>query len=145
MTPHVPADIQALQKRWAARGSLSPEEIQKLADWASQSISQQAQAFKAERDAANVQPGDIVAFTMPPTVQGNAYSINGRAYYGACEAPFAVYCELARMYEQDRIGDLELRNQRGSKEFGLKQDLEGFAIQPIGFRVVQRAEGSRAA
>ena len=143
-TPSVPKEIRDLQRRWAQRGSLEAAEIQKLADWAAQSVETQVRTAEEEAAVRAVGPNDLVEFTMPATVLGNAYSINGMPYQGYCRVPFGVYTELARMYEQDRIGDIELRSQRGSKEFGLKMEKDGFAIAPIPFRLAPK-ETNRAA
>ncbi len=144
-TPQIPADILALQQKWDARKSLTPDELQKLGDWAIANVRKTRDQAKAEADQRNVRPDDLVAFTMPLTVLGNQFSINGIAYYGACEAPYAVFCELARNYEQDRINEIELKNRRGSKEFGLTLELDNFTIPPLSFRVTKRQEASRAA
>ena len=84
-------------------------------------------------------PWDLVAFTMPPTPQGNPFFINGQAYSGACTAPYGVFLELARMHQASGLGVQELMVKRGSQDFGLKHYIE-FTPTPLTCRLVKRSQ-----
>jgi hypothetical protein len=141
--PTTPPEIEALYKKYRAKGVLSALEVQTLLDWQSKDLDQRTQSAKEAGDLATLQMDDIVEFIMPKTTQGGVYTLN-HPYFGKCQAPYAVFLELMRMHEQDVIGLQELVSKRGEAAFGLKDYIE-FVVPRLNCRLVQRAEKAKAA
>jgi hypothetical protein len=135
----VPRHIAELQARYRAKGVLSAADVQTLLDWQLQTVDASHRQAKEAGAVGTLQPGDLVEFQMPRTVQGGTYMLN-RAYYGTCRAPYEVFCELARMREQDIIGLQELGNRRGEPLLGtgLRDHIE-VTVPALHCRLVQRA------
>jgi hypothetical protein len=134
-----PADVAALIKTYREKGSLSASQIQRILDWQATQVEEQTRVALEGDDQSTFGPHDLVAFTMPTTPQGKAFSINGVNYYGACTAPYAVFLDLLRMHQQAALGVQELMTKRGSKEFGLKDYVE-FVPQSLLCRLVKRSQ-----
>jgi hypothetical protein len=128
-----------LQARYRAKGTLTPEQVQTLLDWQLQTVEVSQQQAKQAGEAGTLEAGDLVEFQMPATVQGGHYTLN-REFYGTCRATYGVFCELARMREQDLIGLQELTNRRGEPMLGtgLRDHLE-ITIPALRCRLVKRA------
>jgi hypothetical protein len=135
-----PPDIQALIKRFREGSkSLSASELEAIVNWNVQAVETQTKRALETDAPETFGPFDIVAFTMPPTPQNRAYSINGVAYSGRCQAPYTTYLELVRKHQHAMMGAYELTQRRGSKTFGLSVYAQGFVPPKIPCTLVRRS------
>jgi hypothetical protein len=83
----VPQHIAALQARYRAKGTLTPEQVQTLLDWQLQTVEVSQQQAKQAGEAGTLEAGDLVEFQMPATVQGGHANLESRVTTGPAGRP----------------------------------------------------------
>lgn len=134
---------RAMKKLSDKQGRLSYEEIDALRPMLDAYMARREQGvdgWKPPRE--EVTPETIVEFTMPPTVQGNAYEINGRPYHGRCREPFWRYCDLLRLHEQDLYSYYVIREPMGNQPGTKGAWLRVFQPPQIPYVVTKQSEAA---